>query len=95
MAQNAAEFSGKELAEKLPETVKDTDIRTKQWVQLCTDHGGGWWWETKKVKPSRRGGSGLSEMNTGVGDNPVNRKSERTGSRDKEVESSRSEGCTT
>lgn len=73
MAQKAAEFSGKELAEKLPETVKDIDIRTKQWLglaQTMEEEVVG----DKKVKPSRRGGSGPSEMNTGVGDNPVNRR---------------------
>ena len=73
MAQKAAEFSGKELAEKLPETVKDIDIRTKQWfsfAQTMEEEVV----EDKKVKPSRKGGSGLSEMNTGVGDNPVNRR---------------------
>ena len=73
MAQKAAEFSGKELAEKLPETVKDIDIRTKQWfsfAQTMEEEVV----KDKKVKPSRKGGSGLSEMNTGVGDNPVNRR---------------------
>ena len=34
MAQKATEFSGKELAEKLPETVEDIDMRTKQWLGL-------------------------------------------------------------